>query len=167
MAVEYKDYYQILGVSKTATEKEIKAAYRKLARQHHPDVNPGDKTAEDKFKDVGEAYEVLSDADKRAKYDQYGDQWRAFSQGGGGGVSPGAGGAQGAYTGNFDFGGSGMDDFLASLFGGAQGGTTPGGFGGFSRAERHGAARPGASRSNTRSRSAWRKRSRAPANPSP
>ena len=67
MAVDYKDYYQILGLPKTATEKEIKAAYRKLARQHHPEVNAGDKTAEDKFKNVGEAYEVLSDADKRAK----------------------------------------------------------------------------------------------------
>ena len=67
MAVDYKDYYQILGLPKTATEKEIKAAYQKLARQHHPEVNAGDKTAEDKFKNVGEAYEVLSDADKRTK----------------------------------------------------------------------------------------------------
>ena len=81
MAVDYKDYYNILGLSKTATEKEIKAAYRSLARQFHPDVNPGDKSAEEKFKDVGEAYEVLSDADKRAKYDQFGDQWKAYSQG--------------------------------------------------------------------------------------
>ena len=148
MAVEYKDYYQILGVTKTATDKEIKAAYRKLARQHHPDVNPGDKTAEDKFKDVGEAYEVLSDADKRTKYDQYGDQWKAFSQGGGGGYQPGAGGAPGggAYTGNFDFGGGGMDDFLSSLFGGAMGGGGgASGFGGFSRAERRAATHAGAS----------------------
>ena len=168
MAVEYKDYYQILGVPKTATDKEIKAAYRKLARQFHPDVNPGDKTAEDKFKDIGEAYEVLSDADKRSKYDQYGDQWRAFSQGGGGGgVSPG-GAPGGAYSGNFDFGGSGMDDFLASLFGGAsrrRGARRlrrlqpPGGARGPARGRRGGGV--------PRSRSAWKKRTRAPVSPSP
>jgi len=128
MAVDYKDYYQILGLPKTATEKEIKAAYRKLARQYHPDVNPGDKTAEDKFKNVGEAYEVLSDTEKRSKYDQFGDQWKSYSQAG---ASPGAGG-QGGYS-DFDFGGmggGGMDDFLSSLFGSASGGGT-GGFGGF------------------------------------
>jgi chaperone protein DnaJ len=146
MAIDYKDYYKILGLAKGASEKEIKAAYRKLARQYHPDVNSGDKTAEEKFKDVGEAYDVLSDPDKRAKYDQYGDQWKAYSQGGfpGGG----AGGPQsgGVYT-DFNFGGSGggIDDFLSSLFGGAAGGGTPGGFGGFSsRTARGGrpAARP-------------------------
>lgn len=141
MAVEYKDYYKILGVPKTATEQEIKAAYRKLARRHHPDVNPGDKTAEDKFKDVGEAYEVLSDADKRSKYDQYGDQWKAVSQGGG--FHPG-GQQTNAYSSNFEFGGGGIDDFLSSLFGGAGGfGGNTGGFGGFSRAERHAATRTG------------------------
>lgn len=130
MAVDYKDYYKILGLTKTVTEKEIKAAYRKLARQYHPDVNPDDKSAEEKFKDVGEAYEVLSDPDKRAKYDQYGDQWKAFSQGGGG-FHPGAGNQGGV---EFDLGGmggaGGMDDFLSSLFGGGAGGAT-GGFGGF------------------------------------
>src|SRR5580658_2871202 len=82
MAIDYKDYYQILGVPKTATDKEIKAAYRKLARQHHPDVNQGNKVAEDKFKDVGEAYDVLSDPEKRPKYDMYGEQWKAASQAG-------------------------------------------------------------------------------------
>lgn len=131
MPVDYKDYYQILGVPRTADDKEIKAAYRALARKYHPDVNSGDKTAEDKFKDVGEAYDVLSDADKRAKYDQFGDQWKAYSQGSG---PPGGSGADG-----FDFGGmgaGGIDDFLASLFGaqggfGGQGGGGP--FGGFSR----------------------------------
>lgn len=129
MAVDYKDYYQILEVPKSASEKEIKAAYRKLARKYHPDVNPGDKTAEDKFKSVGEAYEVLSDADKRAKYDQFGDQWKAYSQGGFGG---GAGGFRGGGSpGDAAFGGVGIDDFLASLFGGAAGGGAPGGFGGF------------------------------------
>ncbi len=75
-----KDYYNILGVSRSATEREIKQAYRKLARQHHPDVNPGDKSAEDKFKQVNEAYEVLSDKEKRRKYDKYGDQWQYADQ---------------------------------------------------------------------------------------
>ena len=119
MGVDYKDYYKILGLTKTATEKEIKAAYRSLARKYHPDVNPGNKGAEDKFKDIGEAYEVLSDADKRTKYDQYGDQWKSYSQNGAG--------ARGGT--DFDMGGAGnMDDFLSSLFGGNAGG----GFGGFS-----------------------------------
>jgi chaperone protein DnaJ len=136
MAIDYKDYYKILGLSKGASEKEIKAAYRKLARQHHPDVNPGDKGAEDKFKDIGEAYDVLSDPDKRSQYDQYGDQWKAYSQGG----RPGGGSPQtgGVYT-DFNFGGAGggaggggIDDFLSSLFGGQAGGQAPGGFGGFS-----------------------------------
>ena len=75
-----KDYYNILGVSRNATEKDIKAAFRRLARQHHPDVNPGDKSAEDKFKEINEAYEVLSDPDKRKKYDQYGDNWKYADQ---------------------------------------------------------------------------------------
>jgi molecular chaperone DnaJ len=128
MAVDYKDYYKILGLTKSATDKEIKAAYRNLARKHHPDVNSGDNSAEEKFKEVGEAYDVLSDPEKRTKYDQYGEQWKAFSQGGGGGgFNPGA--ASGAtYS---DFGGVGIDDFLSSLFGGAAGGGQSG-FGGFS-----------------------------------
>src|ERR1039457_2810460 len=75
-----KDYYKTLGVSKTATEKEVKAAFRKLARQYHPDVNPGNKTAESTFKQVNEAYEIISDPDKRKKYDQYGDQWQHGDQ---------------------------------------------------------------------------------------
>ncbi len=70
-----KDYYRILGVNRNASEREIKQAYRKLARQYHPDVNPGDKSAEAKFKQINEAYEVLSDKEKRGKYDQFGDQW--------------------------------------------------------------------------------------------
>jgi curved DNA-binding protein len=75
-----KDYYNILAVSRSATESEIKQAYRKLARQHHPDVNPGDKSAEERFKQINEAYEVLSDKEKRRKYDKYGEQWQYADQ---------------------------------------------------------------------------------------
>ncbi len=127
MGPSYKDYYATLGVAKTALEKEIKAAYRKLARKYHPDVNPGDAGSEAKFKEVSEAYEVLSDPEKRKQYDQYGDQWKAYSQAPGGfpgGASPGGfpGGTR------VEFGGSGMgagglDEMLRSLFG------DPGGFG--------------------------------------
>src|SRR6266511_6385126 len=80
MAVKFRDYYEVLGVARTATADEIKKAYRKLARKHHPDVNPGDKSAEAKFKEINEAYEVISDKDKRKKYDQYGDQWQHADQ---------------------------------------------------------------------------------------
>ncbi len=80
MAVQYQDYYDTLGVSRTATEDEIKKAFRKLARKHHPDVNPTDKDAEEKFKKINEAYEVLSDADKRKKYDQFGSNWKTGQQ---------------------------------------------------------------------------------------
>ncbi|HEY3414457.1 MAG TPA: J domain-containing protein [Armatimonadota bacterium] len=134
----YKDYYAILGVGKTASDKEIKAAYRKLARKHHPDVNPGDKSAEDKFKDVSEAYSVLSDKDKRQKYDLYGDQWKHISESGqapgaagyGGFGSPGGGftytaGGPGGFPGadpdsgfHFGGGGGGLGDLLNSIFGG-------------------------------------------------
>jgi curved DNA-binding protein len=78
--VEFKDYYATLGVNKSATEKEIKQAFRKLARKHHPDVNPGDKAAESKFKEINEAYEVLGDPPKRKKYDELGANWRAYEQ---------------------------------------------------------------------------------------
>jgi DnaJ-class molecular chaperone len=82
-----KDYYKTLGVSRGASEKDIKSAYRKLARKYHPDVNPGDKQAEDRFKEIGEAYEVLSDPDKRRKYDQFGSGWQRGP--GGPGAHPG------------------------------------------------------------------------------
>jgi len=75
-----KDYYQILGVSKNASEKEIKQAYRRLARKHHPDLNPNDKSAEARFKEINAAYEVLSNSEKRKKYDQFGEQWEYADQ---------------------------------------------------------------------------------------
>ena len=123
MAVKFRDYYEVLGVSKTATADEIKKAYRKLARKHHPDVNPGDKSAEEKFKEINEAYEVLSDADKRKRYDQLGPNWKAgadFTP------PPGWEGARVEF-GDFGdlFGGgqgsSGFSDFFESLFGGRRG----------------------------------------------
>src|SRR6187401_2115427 len=82
--MEFKDYYATLGVAKTATEKELKQAFRKLARKFHPDVNPGDKAAEHKFKEINEAYEVLGDPAKRKKYDELGANWRAYEQAGAG-----------------------------------------------------------------------------------
>src|SRR2546421_12574208 len=109
MAVKFKDYYDVLGVDRNAKEEDVKQAYRKLARKFHPDVNPGDKSAEDKFKDIGEAYEVLSDPAKRAQYDRFGEQWKMYSQGGAGaaaGGGPGRGRA-GQTAGGFEvnFGG--------------------------------------------------------------
>ena len=101
--MEFKDYYSTLGVAKTATEKEIKQTYRKLARKHHPDVNPGNTSAETRFKEINEAYEVLGDPAKRKKYDELGANWRMYEQAGG---APGAGpGPGGAWNVNYGAGG--------------------------------------------------------------
>lgn len=114
---EKRDYYEVLGVEKSASASEIKKAYYKLAKQYHPDVNPGDAEAEKKFKEINEAYAILSDEDKKAKYDQYGHA--AFENGG-------AGGGYGAGFEGFDFG-----DIFSSFFGGDSG--FGGGFGGGNR----------------------------------
>ena len=127
--VEFKDYYKILGVPKTATEKEIKAAFRKLARKHHPDVNKGDAKAEAKFKEINEANEVLSDPEKRRRYDQLGPDWASFGGARGGprpGAGPGRGGVRVEYGGE-DMGG--FSEFFRTIFGGGFGG--PGAGGGF------------------------------------
>lgn len=119
-----RDYYEVLGVSKTASADEIKKSYRKVAMQFHPDRNPGDKEAEEKFKEAAEAYEVLSDTDKRSKYDRYGHQ--AFAPGmGGGGFNGGAGmNMEDIFS---QFGDIFGDDVFGSFFGGGGGGRSRGG----------------------------------------
>jgi len=137
--MEFKDYYSTLGVAKTGTEKEIKAAYRKLARKWHPDVNPGDKAAESKFKEINEAYEVLGDPEKRKKYDELGANWRMYEQAGAqGGANPFGGGWNVNMGGNPQGGGfrtmtqeemeemfgdqNPFSDFFTTFFGGGGGG---------------------------------------------
>ena len=137
MAVQFRDYYETLGVSKTASDDEIRSAFRKLARKYHPDVAKDKKTAEEKFKEINEAYEVLSDPEKRKKYDQLGANW---NQPGGfqpppdwrGGAQPGgyyqwSGGDGGGV--DFEFGGTGFSDFFEAFFGGGRGRSAFGGFG--------------------------------------
>jgi curved DNA-binding protein len=143
--MEYKDYYKILGVSKDANEKDIKKAFRRLARQHHPDVNPDDPQAEERFKELNEAYEVLSDPEKRRKYDQLGSDWQRFQRSGG---QPGdfdwgrwsAGGpgdrVHVRYGTPEDLddlfgGGSPFSDFFSQIFGGMGTGRAAPGGGGF------------------------------------
>ncbi len=127
--MEYQDYYKVLGVDRNADEKEIKKAYRKLARQFHPDMNPNDKNAEKHFKEINEAYEVLSDADKRAKYDQLGANYQQWQRMGGqnnpGGFNWGnwannPGGGTGGYRVDFNEGGSDFSDFFSTIFGGGR-----------------------------------------------
>src|SRR5437763_2783063 len=126
MPVTKQDYYQMLGVARGASEKEIRQAYRRLARQYHPDLNPKDKAAEARFKKIGEAYEVLSDSDKRKKYDRYGHNWQqaeaaeaAAREGGFGNVRWGGGGTR-FDSGNIDE--AAFADLFGNLFGGRGGG---------------------------------------------
>ena len=136
MAVQFRDYYEILGVSKTANEDEIRSAFRKLARKYHPDVAKDKKTAEEKFKQINEAYEVLSDPEKRRKYDQLGENW---NQPGGfqpppqwGAGQPGGGFHRGSGENGgveFEFGGTGFSDFFEAFFGGGRGRSAFDGFG--------------------------------------
>ncbi len=150
--MDYKDYYQILGVPRTASQSDIKKAYRKLARKHHPDVNKGDAGAEQRFKDVNEAHTVLSDPEKRALYDQVGENWEAYSRAGAGtgGRRPGGAapdspfgpgfqwagaGAPGGGNVRYEFRtsggeGSGFSDFFRMFFGGAAPSGRPAGSGG-------------------------------------
>ena len=130
-----RDYYEVLGVSKGATDAEIKRAYRKVAKKYHPDMNPGDQEAEAKFKEATEAYEVLSDSTKRSQYDQFGHV--AFDQTAGGGA-----GGYGGF-GGFDFNGGDMGDIFGDLFGGMFGG-------GGSRARRNGPTQGAHVRANVR-----------------
>lgn len=127
--MEYKDYYKILGVAKNASQQEIKKIYRRLARQYHPDVNPGVKSAEARFKEINEAYEVLSDPDKRKKYDELGSSWQQWQRQGGdprgfdwsqwyAGEQPGARSAHVEYGNLEDLLGS---DFFQTIFGGRGG----------------------------------------------
>jgi curved DNA-binding protein len=120
-STNYKDYYSTLEVSKTASQDEIKQAFRKLARKYHPDVNPGNKQAEAKFKEVSEAYEVLSDPEKRKKYDQFGQYWKQAGQG-----FPNGGAGAGVDMNGFDFSQYGsFDDFISELLGRFAGGAAP------------------------------------------
>lgn len=128
--MEYKDYYKILGVSRNADQKQIKKAYRNLARQFHPDTNQGNAQAAERFKEINEAYEVLNDPDKRAKYDQFGQNWQSYQQAGGGPYAGGfnwSGGGPNVRYQTVDnlediFGGNGgFSDFFETLFGGSSG----------------------------------------------
>jgi curved DNA-binding protein len=151
MAVEFKDYYATLGVERSTTAEEIKSAFRKLARKYHPDVAKDKKSAEEKFKEINEANEVLSDPVKRKKYDELGANWQNEGQfqpppnwQGGGRRAPSHGGAQGAQE--FHFGGTGFSDFFEQFFSGGNRygfpgedyGTNAGAGGGAARARRGG-----------------------------
>lgn len=138
MAVSYKDYYKLLGVERTAASEDISRAYKKLARKHHPDLNPDSADAEEKFKEVTEAYEVLKDPEKRRLYDQLGPDWQHGQQFQGG---PGFENMHFNFNGQ-SFGGAGFSDFFDMLFGqtgsGRRGGFGPDPFGNFSARQRRG-----------------------------
>jgi curved DNA-binding protein len=146
--MDYKDYYKILGVPRNASEKDIKAAFRKLARKYHPDVNKGDKKAESRFKEINEANAVLSDPEKRQRYDTLGPDFASYRP-----PPPGAGGRGGQRT-TVDFGGdvSGFSDFFRTIFGGGFGGgrgagaEESGGFSGFEEIFGRASGRGGAQR---------------------
>lgn len=125
MPVQYKDYYETLGVAKTATHDEIRKAFRKLARIHHPDVAKDKKGAENKFKEINEAYEVLGDEEKRQKYDTLGADWER------GGAQQRHSRAEGFGDGGASFGGTGFSDFFEQFFAGGRGQARSNSFGGF------------------------------------
>lgn len=127
MSVQYKDYYAILGVPRAASDADIKKAFRKLAREFHPDVAKDKKRAEEKFKELNEAYEVLGDPAKRKQYDQLGANWKSGSEfrpppGWGGQAGQRRGGGPGPADYEFNFGGTGFSDFFEQMFGGRRGG---------------------------------------------
>lgn len=124
--MEYKDYYQTLGIDKSASTADIRSAFKKLAMKYHPDRNPNDKAAEDKFKEINEAYQVLSDPQKKARYDQLGSAYFDYQRGGGrpGGFDWSQWSGQGGQNVNFDDlfgGGGGFSDFFSAMFGGMGG----------------------------------------------
>ena len=133
--MEYIDYYKILGLEKGASADEIKKAYRKLARKFHPDLNPEDEAAKKKFQEINEAHEVLSDPEKRKKYDQYGKDWKereAYEKAGGSARQGQHTTGQSGFSGGFNAAGAGFDDydfsdFFSSMFGGGNPGSTGGG----------------------------------------
>jgi len=143
MPAQFRDYYQTLGVSKTASQDEIKSAFRKLARKFHPDTAEDKKTAEEKFKEVNEAYEVLGDPEKRRKYDEFGANWQHGAPPPTGGWQQSGGGFPGGFAGggedvDFEFGGTGFSDFFEQMFGARRASGFSRGGGGFANVPQRG-----------------------------